>query len=72
METLKGIKYKINLIPYNENPFSYFKAPSEEKLTEFQNVFTKAGIIAKIRESKGGDISAACGQLAYSDKIKNK
>jgi 23S rRNA (adenine2503-C2)-methyltransferase len=64
IQLLKGIKYKINLIVYNENPYKDYKKPDDEKVLEFQNTLVKAGIICKLRKSKGEDISAACGQLA--------
>jgi 23S rRNA (adenine2503-C2)-methyltransferase len=39
------------------------KTPSEDKTLGFQKILLNAGITAIIRKSKGGDISAACGQL---------
>lgn len=60
---LKGIRCKVNLIPLNINPESGLKKPSDEKILAFQNVLLKKRIRAFIRESKGRDISAACGQL---------
>ncbi|MCK9224255.1 MAG: 23S rRNA (adenine(2503)-C(2))-methyltransferase RlmN [Candidatus Muirbacterium halophilum] len=64
IELLKSVKYKINLIVYNENPYKDYKKPDMDKILEFQNTLIKAGIVCKIRKSKGEDISAACGQLA--------
>lgn len=60
---LKGIRCKINLIPYNENPFSDFKRPSEEAVRRFQNILMKYNYTVTVRKSRGQDISAACGQL---------
>jgi len=60
---LKGISCKVNLIPLNLHPESGLKKPSDEKILAFQNVLLKNRIRAFIRESKGRDISAACGQL---------
>jgi 23S rRNA (adenine2503-C2)-methyltransferase len=66
---LKGIRAKVNLIPYNppapsqKDMVPAFKRSSDEKILEFQNVLHKAGITAMIRKSMGADISAACGQL---------
>ena len=39
------------------------KTLSEDKTLDFQKILLNAGITAIIRKSKGGDISAACGQL---------
>ena len=61
---LKGIRSKVNLIPYNSaNTSIDLKKPSESRVLKFQNIITKAGITTIIRKSKGADISAACGQL---------
>ena len=65
---LKGIKAKVNLIPYNTNPdisnldFSY-GAPSAERVKAFQNYFVQRQLNCTVRASRGTDISAACGQL---------
>lgn len=61
---LDGIKAKINLIPLNPHPDSGYRAPSEERILAFQEVLQKAQLTAMIRKSRGGEISAACGQLA--------
>ena len=60
---LKGIRCKINLIPLNEAPEIPFKAPSEEEILSFQKILIQHGFTALIRESRGRDISAACGQI---------
>lgn len=59
----KGIRCKINLIPFNEFPASPYRRPSDEQVLRFQNVLHHAGLTATIRKSKGRDILAACGQL---------
>ncbi len=61
---LEGIPCKINLIPYNESPALPFKSPSRERLIRFQNILINAHYTVFIRNSRGTDISAACGQLA--------
>lgn len=67
VKLLRGIRSKVNLIPYNPAPvqktISLYGQPSESKILEFQNILHKAGIIALTRKSMGADISAACGQL---------
>ncbi len=60
---LKGIPSKINLIPLNEAPGIPLKRPSEEKVKRFQEILMEGGLTAIVRTSKGGEISAACGQL---------
>lgn len=64
IDLLKGIRSKVNLIPYNPvGPSTGLKKPSEGRVLEFQNIINSAGITTIIRKSKGADISAACGQL---------
>ncbi len=66
---LKGIRCKINLIPYNENPFSDFKRPTDKAIEEFQKILKNHNYTATVRKSRGQDISAACGQLGGSLQI---
>lgn len=69
---LKGLKTKVNLILFNswgENPF---RPSSTEKLFEFQKVLWDKGMRVLIRESKGSDILAACGQLRGSHILKKE
>ena len=61
---LKGIPCKINLLPYNESKELPFQRPSDEKIELFQKTLWQEGYTVLVRSSRGGDISAACGQLA--------
>ncbi|MBN1664918.1 MAG: 23S rRNA (adenine(2503)-C(2))-methyltransferase RlmN [Deltaproteobacteria bacterium] len=63
---LKGIRCKLNLIPYNAYPGSPFRAPTDEEVSAFQQVVLDHHYTAIIRSSRGGDILAACGQLSGS------
>ena len=65
---LKGIPCKVNLIPYNPHDQSNMKRPSEETVLEFQKVVADGNVTVLIRESKGQDILAACGQLRGKQK----
>jgi 23S rRNA (adenine2503-C2)-methyltransferase len=60
---LKGIRCKVNLIPLNPHEGSDLKRPSDISVFAFQKVLTDNNMTALIRESKGQDILAACGQL---------
>lgn len=62
-ELLRGIRCKVNLIPLNEAPELPFRAPRPEKVLKFQEVLLQRGYTVLVRESRGADISAACGQL---------
>ncbi len=61
---LRGLKAKINLIPFNPHPRLPFQAPEEDAVLAFQDILIRAHYTTLIRESRGADISAACGQLA--------
>ncbi|MBN2721485.1 MAG: 23S rRNA (adenine(2503)-C(2))-methyltransferase RlmN [Campylobacterales bacterium] len=63
LKLLSGIKAKVNLIYFNAYEGSPFQTPSRKSMIEFQEYLTKRGQLCTIRESKGLDISAACGQL---------
>lgn len=61
---LRGIRCKVNIIPFNEYPGSAFKTPAEADVEAFRNILIKHNYTAIIRSSRGSDILAACGQLS--------
>ncbi|MBF0446862.1 MAG: 23S rRNA (adenine(2503)-C(2))-methyltransferase RlmN [Magnetococcales bacterium] len=60
---LKGIPSKVNLIPFNPWPGTPYRATPREKINLFQNVLCNSGLVTVVRERRGEDILAACGQL---------
>ena len=62
-ERARGLRAKINLIPYNTVEGLPWKRPSEAAQEEFLAILRDRGIAATIRREKGHDIDAACGQL---------
>ena len=60
---LRPIRAKINLIPFNTHAESPFECPDEDVILRFQSILMDKGYTVVIRRSRGGDISAACGQL---------
>jgi len=60
---LQPIRCKVNLIPFNPHEGSSFERPSEEAILAFQELLVRKHFTVIIRQSKGQDISAACGQL---------
>ena len=60
---LKGIRCKINLIPFNEFPGTIYKKPSENSVLKFQEILAEHNYTVLIRKSRGADIMAACGHL---------
>ena len=68
VKLLSGIKAKVNLIYFNPYPNSPYQRPTDEAMEKFKNYLNSHGVICTIRQSKGLDISAACGQLKEKTK----
>jgi 23S rRNA (adenine2503-C2)-methyltransferase len=73
VKLLKGLRCKVNLIPFNEFPGNVFRRPTDRSVLAFQSILTHAGIDAFIRKSRGRDVLGACGQLgklspAYAER----
>jgi len=60
---LKGIKAKVNLIPYNDSQLK-LGAPFAGEIDSFRDELKRSGVFFTLRKSRGQDINAACGQLA--------
>ena len=71
VKLLTGIKAKVNLIYFNPYPGTSYQRPLKEDMVKFQDYLTKHGVLCTIRDSKGLDISAACGQLKEKQQIAN-
>ena len=61
---LHGLRAKINLICFNPFPGAAFAPSPRARMVHFQDLLRAHGLHATIRESRGQDIQAACGQLA--------
>jgi radical SAM enzyme, Cfr family len=53
----------INLLQYNETDYQGIRRPNKQELVAFRDKLNGVGLTVKIRESRGGKIKAACGQL---------
>ena len=60
---LRGLRAKVNLIPFNDWEGAEFHRPPLARILAFQSVLLDAGVTTTVRWSKGEDIGAACGQL---------
>ena len=60
---LRGIRCKVNLIPFNATPDLPDRPSTRAHVEAFQQILCDAQLTATIRESRGRDISAACGML---------
>ena len=63
---LRGVRGKVNLIPFNDWEGAGFSRPPIARILAFQSRLLDAGITTTVRWSKGEDIGAACGQLRES------
>ena len=63
VKLLKGIRAKVNLIPFNEAEELSYRRPLDAAIERFQQVLIENNISAFVRKNRGNDISAACGQL---------
>ena len=63
MELLNGLPCMINVLLFNPFPGSAFERPDEERVYAFRNILLTHGFVAVVRNSRGRDINAACGQL---------
>jgi 23S rRNA (adenine2503-C2)-methyltransferase len=63
VKLLAPVRAKVNLICFNPFAGSGFQASSRSALEAFQAILQKGNLTATIRESRGRDIAAACGQL---------
>ncbi len=68
VKLLSGIKAKVNLIYFNPYPGTPYERPSRTDMIAFQEYLVQHGLLCTIRDSKGIDISAACGQLKEKTK----
>jgi 23S rRNA (adenine2503-C2)-methyltransferase len=69
---LHGIRSKVNLIPFNPFPGSGFACSAPNVILQFQERLLANNVHATIRQSRGRDIQAACGQLALAGANRNE
>jgi len=63
IQLLEDIPCTINLLPFNTYPGSSYQRPESVRISSFRKILANAGKVVVVRESRGRDISAACGQL---------
>lgn len=69
---LKDLPSKINLIPFNPFPHALYARSSNNRIHAFSNILNQAGFVCTVRQTRGDDIDAACGQLVgqVADKTR--
>ncbi|NLP44311.1 MAG: 23S rRNA (adenine(2503)-C(2))-methyltransferase RlmN, partial [Peptococcaceae bacterium] len=63
VELLRGKLVHVNLIPVNPVQGSRVRRVKKERMAMFKRILETGKIPVSIREEKGTDIEAACGQL---------
>lgn len=59
----RKLSAKVNVIPYNPVEGLPWARPSQARIRQFMSLLQRANIAALLRQEKGGEIDAACGQL---------
>jgi len=70
VDEVVGVKLIVNLIPYNDTGLggTLFRKPDPATVVAFQKRLWARGIYAHVRTTRGDDESAACGQLATTQR----
>jgi len=67
----QGLLCKVNLIRFNAVPGLPFESPDDGTLAAFQGRLKDLGVRTFLRERKGADIAAACGQLSGAHNARS-
>lgn len=62
-ELAKRVRAFVNLIPFNPIPYQDWEPSTPERIRYFERTLESAGVSVAVRETRGRDIDAACGQL---------
>ena len=68
---LKGKNAYVNLIPYNEVKENDYHSTSSKETLTFYDLLKKRGIAVTLRQKRGTDIDAACGQLRAKEMMND-
>lgn len=60
---LQGMDAHVNLIPLNATEGYEGQAPAESDVREFQRIIQGSGLPRTVRQRRGIDVAAGCGQL---------
>jgi len=63
---LRGIRCKVNLIPFNSHEGSGYRRPPDHVIERFGETLRARGVQTHVRRPRGDDIQAACGQLYHA------
>lgn len=70
-EKLSSRPALVNLIPFNPFPGSKWERPSVSEIEDFKEKLVHKRLRVMVRNTKGDDILAACGQLKVNKMARN-
>jgi len=66
-DLMEGFRAHVNVIPYNSIGAGLsgrtYARPSPERLAQFLELLRGRNVVAHVRQTRGDDVAAACGQL---------
>ncbi|MDX1494568.1 MAG: hypothetical protein R3253_10940, partial [Longimicrobiales bacterium] len=62
-ELANRVQAFVNLIPFNPIPYQDWRPSPAQRIRAFESGLTDRGVSVAVRETRGRDIDAACGQL---------
>ncbi|KAG2435216.1 hypothetical protein HXX76_007299 [Chlamydomonas incerta] len=62
-DMLRRVNCKVNLIVFNPHKGTRFQPSTDEDISAFRSALIQQGMVCTIRDSRGDDEMAACGQL---------
>ena len=69
---LRDLPAKVNLIPFNPWPGTFYECSSDDVIDRFATIVNDGGFSSPVRQPRGRDILAACGQLKSESIRKRK
>ena len=67
-DALRGVLCHVNIIPFNPIANSSWRPSLSDRVQSFAHIIESAGFPVTIRQSRGADIQAACGQLRAQEQ----
>ena len=72
MDLLKGLPCMINILLFNPFPGCRYERPDTQRALSMRDMLVENGYVTVVRNSRGHDIHAACGQLKASTGTSRK
>lgn len=68
-DLLRGRNVQVNLIPLNPTDGFAGTAPEPKRIHAFQRIVQESGLPATVRQRRGIDVAAGCGQLSHAGHV---